>query len=87
MRHPLVLGPALLCAAACLAGCGTGAREDRRRAVVIGIDSADWKVIDALVAEGRMPNLASLRERGSSGPIRTPCTANLLPTGGIRMAS
>jgi tetratricopeptide (TPR) repeat protein len=38
---------------------------------VIGIDSADWKLVDALVAQGRMPHLASLRERGSSGPIRT----------------
>jgi len=38
---------------------------------VIGIDSADWKIIDGLVAAGRMPNLASLRERGISGPIQT----------------
>ena len=38
---------------------------------MIGIDSADWKIIDGLVAQGRMPNLASLRERGSSGPIQT----------------
>ena len=38
---------------------------------MIGIDSADWKIIDALVAQGRMPNLASLRERGTSGPIQT----------------
>ncbi|MHC4429812.1 MAG: alkaline phosphatase family protein, partial [Planctomycetota bacterium] len=39
--------------------------------MVIGIDSADWRVIDGLVAEGRMPNLAALRERGTSGPIQT----------------
>jgi len=38
---------------------------------VIGIDSADWKLVDALVAQGRMPSLASLRERGTSGPIQT----------------
>ena len=38
---------------------------------MIGIDSADWKIIDGLVAQGRMPNLASLRQRGSSGPIQT----------------
>ncbi len=38
---------------------------------MIGIDSADWKLVDALVAQGRMPNLASLRERGTSGPIQT----------------
>ena len=45
------------CAAACLAACG----QARPRAVVIGIDGADWRVIDPLVAAGRMPNLAKLR--------------------------
>ncbi len=38
---------------------------------MIGIDSADWRIIDPLIAAGRMPNLASLRERGTSGPIQT----------------
>jgi tetratricopeptide (TPR) repeat protein len=38
---------------------------------VIGIDSADWKIIDGLVAAGRMPHLAGLRERGTSGPLQT----------------
>ena len=52
-------------------GCGLGARGAKPRAVVIGIDSADWKVIDALAAQGRMPNLSKLRERGTSGPIQT----------------
>jgi len=55
-------------AAVWLAACGGPAHP---RAVVIGIDSADWRVIDPLVAEGRMPNLAKLRERGVSGPIQT----------------
>ncbi len=71
MRHLRVLRSALLCTAACLAGCSLGPQPDRPRAVVIGIDSADWKVIDSLAAEGRMPNLAALRERGTSGPIQT----------------
>jgi tetratricopeptide (TPR) repeat protein len=63
---------ALLLAAAALAvACGPGSRTDRPRAVVIGIDGADWKIIDGLVAAGRMPNLARLRERGTSGPIQT----------------
>ena len=56
-----------------LFGCGSkdGARELDTRAVVIGIDGADWKVIDALAATGGMPNLTRLRERGVSGPIET----------------
>ena len=38
---------------------------------MIGIDGADWKLIDALAAEGGLPNLTRLRERGVSGPIET----------------
>jgi tetratricopeptide (TPR) repeat protein len=56
-----------LCAVALLAACS----EPAPRAVVIGIDGADWRVIDPLVAEGRLPNLAALRERGTWGPIQT----------------
>src|SRR5262245_39242365 len=56
-----------------LVACGSksSARELDTRAVVIGIDGADWKVIDALAASGQMPNLTKLRERGVSGPIET----------------
>ncbi len=41
------------------------------RAVVIAIDGADWAVIDAIAAHGRLPNLTALRARGVSGSIRT----------------
>jgi tetratricopeptide (TPR) repeat protein len=51
--------------------CGSGSAADRTRAVVIGIDGADWRIIDGLAAEGRLPNLARLRECGTSGPIQT----------------
>jgi tetratricopeptide (TPR) repeat protein len=64
-RHSLLA--ALLCAVAALAACS----DARPRAVVIGIDGADWRVIDPLIAAGRMPNLAKLREQGSSGPVQT----------------
>ena len=53
-----------------IAAC-SGSAPDRPRAVVIAIDSADWRLIDPLIDAGRMPNLAALRERGSSGPIQT----------------
>ena len=56
-----------LCVVALLAACS----ESPPRAVVIGIDGADWRVIEPLVAAGRMPNLESLRERGTWGPIQT----------------
>jgi tetratricopeptide (TPR) repeat protein/predicted AlkP superfamily phosphohydrolase/phosphomutase len=66
--HPLLLGAVLT-----LCGCdaGTGGREIETRAVVIGIDGADWKIIDALSDQGLMPNLTRLCERGASGPIET----------------
>jgi tetratricopeptide (TPR) repeat protein len=41
------------------------------RAVVIGIDGADWKIIEEIAAEGGMPNLMALRERGTWGEIET----------------
>ena len=41
------------------------------RAVVIGIDGADWKVIDALAEQGYLPNLTRLRSRGVWGEIET----------------
>jgi tetratricopeptide (TPR) repeat protein len=41
------------------------------RAVVIGIDGADWAVIDAIAAHGKLPNLSALRERGVAGALRT----------------
>ncbi len=56
-----------------LAACGPGSpvRDLGTRAVVIGIDGADWKIIEALAADGGMPNLMGLRERGTWGPIAT----------------
>jgi tetratricopeptide (TPR) repeat protein len=41
------------------------------RAVVIGIDGADWRLIDRLIEEGRMPHMARLKARSAWGPIET----------------
>ncbi len=55
-----------------LAGaCHRGSPSIGTRAVVVGIDGADWKVIDALAVEGGMPNLARLRAQGVWGRIET----------------
>ncbi|HEV8630234.1 MAG TPA: alkaline phosphatase family protein, partial [Thermoanaerobaculia bacterium] len=58
---------------------GDGPRDLGTRAVVIGIDGADWKVIDDLAARGRMPNLSRLRDRGAWGPIETLADVPLSP--------
>jgi tetratricopeptide (TPR) repeat protein/predicted AlkP superfamily pyrophosphatase or phosphodiesterase len=49
------------------------------RAVLIGIDGADWKLVEALAADGRMPHLSALLERGSWGPIETLADIPLSP--------
>lgn len=52
------------------AGC-SGSAESAPRAVVIGVDGADWQVIDALIAGGELPNFAGLIRRGVRGEIAT----------------
>jgi predicted AlkP superfamily phosphohydrolase/phosphomutase len=45
---------------------GVAARpQDQARTVVIGIDGMDYHLTSCLMREGRLPNLASLAERGS----------------------
>ncbi len=42
-----------------------------RPLVVIGIDGATWDVIDPMISNGELPNLASLKARGAWGPLIT----------------
>ncbi len=42
-----------------------------RRVVLIGVDSFDWRIIDPLMARGRMANLARLVARGARANLRT----------------
>jgi tetratricopeptide (TPR) repeat protein len=74
LRSGVKRGAVLVAALAVLAGCGgdpDAVRDLGTRAVLIGIDSADWTLIDPLIEAGRMPNLARLRERGVWGEIET----------------
>lgn len=41
------------------------------RVVSIGLDGAAWHRLDALIAEGRLPNLASLADAGVRAPLRS----------------
>jgi Flp pilus assembly protein TadD len=41
------------------------------RALVLGLDGADWKVIDPLLAQGKLPNLARLIASGVRARLRT----------------
>lgn len=41
------------------------------RVVIIGLDGADWEILDRLEADGHIPNLARLRREGASGVLRS----------------
>ena len=38
---------------------------------VLGLDGATWDVLEPLIQQGLLPNLARLREQGSSGSLRS----------------
>lgn len=74
----LIRASAILIVAGCaaiLAACG----EDEPVAVespanpllIFGIDGATWRVIDPMIENGELPNLAALRERGVHGDLMT----------------
>jgi len=44
-------------------------RSPAPRVLVIGLDGGEWRVLEPLVAQGRMPNLGRLLERGVRGPL------------------
>ena len=43
----------------------------QKKLLVIGWDAADWKVINPLIQEGKMPALKKLMERGVFGNLKT----------------
>jgi hypothetical protein len=58
-------------AALALAACGGGGPAPRGRVLLIGIDGASPRVIEPLLAAGRLPNLAALAREGVWGPLRS----------------
>lgn len=67
-----LLGPLLLLAvatSALLVGCGGGSGEGE--VWVLGLDGADWDILDPMIERGELPNLAALREGGAYGRLRS----------------
>ena len=63
---------AAACAVAALASFSCrGTSRPVPRVVVVGLDGADWEIIDRLAAAGRLPRLDRLRREGASGPLRS----------------
>ena len=65
----------------------TGAPADETKLLVVGWDGGDWEIIDGLIAEGKLPNLKRLIERGvrakllSISPMLSPVIWTSMATG------
>jgi Flp pilus assembly protein TadD len=46
-------------------------RSTPRRVIVVGLDAADWQLLDGYRADGTMPNLERLVREGRSGVLRS----------------
>jgi len=60
---------ALAFASVAWVGCSGGDRPPR--VLLVGIDGASPRVVDALLKSGRLPNLARIAEAGVHGPLRS----------------
>lgn len=45
--------------------------ETRVKIAIVGLDGADWEIINPLMAKGQLPNLARLKARGAWGNMKT----------------
>lgn len=87
IRSPLRLSPALAALSVaivltgwCMSGCDDTASQEGRQdraarrhhpILLIGLDGVEWDVVLPMLREGRLPNIASLMERGSFGRMST----------------
>jgi predicted AlkP superfamily phosphohydrolase/phosphomutase len=44
----------------------------QRRVAVLGLDAAEWRLIEPMLGRGEMPHLARIRARGVAGPLVQP---------------
>jgi Flp pilus assembly protein TadD len=49
-----------------------GAAHAASRVILIGLDGADWDILDPLITQGRLPNLSRLAARGARGILDAP---------------
>jgi predicted AlkP superfamily phosphohydrolase/phosphomutase len=41
----------------------------RKRVIFAGIDGATFSIIDPMIADGKLPNLAAMQNNGTMGPL------------------
>jgi predicted AlkP superfamily phosphohydrolase/phosphomutase len=51
------------------------ARSHADRMIILGLDGLDPKIVDRLISEGKLPNLAGLKETGTYSRLKTSCPA------------
>jgi tetratricopeptide (TPR) repeat protein len=72
MRRRILARLGLLCTlllALSGAACARPTPPHRRSVLFVGLDGADWQLLDELMAAGTMPNLAALARAGRSGTL------------------
>ncbi|MFH1754968.1 MAG: alkaline phosphatase family protein, partial [Candidatus Latescibacterota bacterium] len=52
-------------------GDGRVTAEPLRKIIFIGVDGADWLIINPLIAQGKLPNFKKIVDGGASGPLRS----------------
>jgi tetratricopeptide (TPR) repeat protein len=83
--YPTRMRRVLLLAALVLSACGSGRAPER--IIVLGIDGMDPQTVDLLMAEGKLPNFARLRQDGAYGrlisakPLLSPIIWTTIATG------
>lgn len=68
-REFLVRRSLLLLFALLLSSCAP--RENETEVWLIGLDAADWDLLDPMIERGLLPNLAALKAEGASGRLRS----------------
>lgn len=81
----LPVAGAILLLAICVLACGSG--QESSRVLILGIDGLDPQAVDLLMSEGRLPNLAKIRQEGAYGrlisqkPLLSPIIWTTIATG------
>lgn len=71
MRPGKLIALVALAAILLASGCGSGDGTVDRRFLLIGLDGAEWSIVDPLIEQGRLPNIAALMESGVSCRLRS----------------
>ena len=69
--HLLAMATIVLLAVLGVSACGGESGGARPRLLVVGLDGADWNLIEPMIAAGELPHLAALRTRGVSARLRS----------------